>query len=299
MMRNLIMRSRMHLRVWVGIFLIGSLLAGCGAARLGYSNGETISYFWLNNYVDFDNQQKPWVKKELETLFAWHRHTQLPDYVQLLTRTQKQAMSPVTEAQLQANETEIKKRLLVMTDQAAPSLAKLAMDLKPAQIVRLQEKFATNNDKYRKDYLSGDTEKRQAYRLKKTMSQAEYWFGSFSAAQEQQIKNASYARPLNNELVLASRVARQGAIIAMLKKVESEKLSREETTRLIKEFAGDVIEKQATPEQKAFFETYDPAERKMIALIFNIATPEQKQYFVRTLQQWIDDFNKLSAKAAT
>ncbi|MGI4849628.1 MAG: DUF6279 family lipoprotein [Janthinobacterium lividum] len=292
------MRSGRNFCTWISIFVLGALLAGCGAARLGYSNGETISYFWLDNYVDFDAEQKPWVKKEIDSLFAWHRQTQLKDYVQVLTRLQKQVMAPVSEAQLLANEDELKKKLLVMTDKAAPSIAMLAMSMKPAQIAHMQEKFDANNDKYRKEFLRGDVEKRQAYRLKKTMSQAEYWFGSFSSAQEAQIKAASYARPLNNELLLASRLARQAQILAIIKKVEAEKLNKEATAALIRNFATDVIEKQATPEQKAFFDGYDPVERKMIALIFNITTPEQKQHFVQTLQQWIDDFNKLSAKAA-
>jgi hypothetical protein len=298
MMRNLIMRPSRSLATRISIFFMVCLLAGCGAARLGYSNGETISYFWLNNYVDFDAEQKPWVKKEVDGLFAWHRQTQLKDYVQLLQRAQKEVQHPMTEAQLLAHQEELKKRVLVMTDKATPAFASLAMSIKPAQIATMQEKFASNNDKFRKDYLRGDTEKRQVYRYKKTLTQAEYWFGNFSTPQQAQIRAASDARPLNNELLLASRMQRQDAMIALIKKVESEKLGKDATAALVKEYVADSLEKHATPEQKVFFDAYDASQRKMIALIFNIATPAQKQHFVDTLQQWIDDFNKLSAKNA-
>jgi hypothetical protein len=77
------------------LFLV-VLLSACNMARLGYNNGETISYFWLNSYVGFDADQKPWIKKEIGNLFAWHRRTQLPDYIGLLTQAQKRIAGPVT-----------------------------------------------------------------------------------------------------------------------------------------------------------------------------------------------------------
>ena len=76
MMQNFIMRPYRTFAIRIGIFLItGLLLLGCSAARFGYSNGETLSYWWLNGYVHFDADQKPWVKKQIATLFTWHRKT--------------------------------------------------------------------------------------------------------------------------------------------------------------------------------------------------------------------------------
>ncbi|HVL75638.1 MAG TPA: hypothetical protein VM406_06455, partial [Noviherbaspirillum sp.] len=50
-------------------------LAGCSALRLGYANGETFVYWWMNSYVGFNDEQKPWVKEEIARFFAWHRQT--------------------------------------------------------------------------------------------------------------------------------------------------------------------------------------------------------------------------------
>jgi hypothetical protein len=106
-------------------------------ARLGYNNGETVSYFWLNSYIGFDADQKPWVKKELANLFAWHRRTQLPEYLPLLAKAKKRVQKPVSETELARDYDEIRRRIVVMTDRAAPAAADLALALRPGQIASI------------------------------------------------------------------------------------------------------------------------------------------------------------------
>ena len=82
------------------MWLLVVFLCGCSMARLGYNNGETVSYFWLNSYIDFDADQKPWVKKELASLFAWHRRTQLPEYLPLLAQAKKRVICGSVEMKI-------------------------------------------------------------------------------------------------------------------------------------------------------------------------------------------------------
>ncbi len=293
-MQNFIMRPHRLLATTAGIFLIAILLAGCSAARLGYSNGETISYWWLNNYIGFEPNQKPWLKKHIADLFAWHRKTQLQGYMQVLTRTQLRIPGNVTEAELLADYDNIKKHLLVLTDRALPDMADLALSLQPHQIANIEEKFSSNNDDYRKDYLRGNIEQRQRFRYKKALKQAEHWFGNFSTEQERQIRAASDARPLNNELVLADRLRRQAALIALLNKIHAEKPGREATMAMLKEHVVAMVNHFANPEHKAFFDASTNGSIHLIAVILNNATQVQKEHFGKTLQDWIDDFNELS-----
>ena len=62
------------------LLLAGLLaLAGCSSLRLVYNHGDTVLYWWLDAYVDFNADQKVWVKKDIDNLFSWHRKTQLHD----------------------------------------------------------------------------------------------------------------------------------------------------------------------------------------------------------------------------
>jgi hypothetical protein len=290
-MQNFIMRPTRAIATAAALFLIAVLLVGCSAARLAYNNGEMLSYWWLNGYVEFNGDQTPRVKKEIAALFDWHRKTQLQYYVQFLQRAQERVPKGVSEAELRNDYDEIKKHVLVLTDKALPAMAELALSLQPEQIDNIEKKFAANNDKYRKDYLNGSLEKRQRFRYKKTLQQAENWFGSFSEEQMKEIRTVSDARPLNNEWMLADRMQRQAATIALLRKIQSEKPSREAAASMIRSHVVAILDRSGASEHKEFLAAYSAGTVRLVAFIINRSTPEQKAYFIKAAQKWIDDFN--------
>ena len=298
-MQNFIMRPARIMTKRLLILGLASMLLACSAARIGYNNGETVSYWWLNSYVDFESEQKPWVKQHIDELFAWHRKTQLREYVQLVSRIQHRDLSTVTKADLLGDYDDGRARLTRITERAAPDLADLALSLTPAQIANIDEKFTKNNDKFRKEYLKGGTAERQEFRYKKMMKQAEYWFGNFSRDQETRLRALSDARPLNNELMLADRMQRQKELIAMLRKIHAEKPSRDATATMIRKYVADTINHFGNKQQQAFADATTEANAALVAEMMRMATPEQKRHFINTLQDWVSDFNRLSAKASS
>lgn len=278
------------------ICLFAFMTASCSLVRLGYNYGENLSYWWLDSYVDFDASQKIWFKERLANWFAWHRKTQLKDYANLLTQEQKRVQHQVTQAELLTEYEGFRARAIVLVDKALPDLADLALSLQPAQIEHIQKKFASNNETYRKDYLRGGIAQRQQFRFKKVMEQAEYWFGSFSPEQETLIRKASDARPLNNELRMAVRLQLQQGLIQLLKKIQTEKPSREAAARMLKEYSNNLIEHYGGVEHQVFFDASRDDMANLVMVIINCTTPKQKQHAVKRLQQWIDNFNVLSTQ---
>jgi hypothetical protein len=293
-MQNFIMRPYRAIATACTLLLTAGLLFGCSAARLGYSNGEMLSYWWLDSYVEFNSDQRRWVKKELANLFAWHRKTQLPEYVRFLKHAETRVQNQVTETELRDDYDKIKKHILILTDRALPVLAELALSLNPQQVDNIEKKLASNNDDYRKEYLDGNLEKRQRLRYKKTLKQAENWFGSFSTEQEQQIRALSDVRPLNNELVLADRMQRQAALISLLRKIQADKPERDIAMSMIRNYVAAAIDRSLSPEHKRYFDAFRASSIHMTAAIINGTTPAQKAHFLKTTQQWINDFTALS-----
>lgn len=296
MVQNFIMRPYRVLALRVCVFALAGLLIGCSALRLGYSNGETVVYWWLHSYVDLESDQQPRVKAAISNLFAWHRQTQLPDYAQLLVQTQPRLLHDATPADVLDVHEALKRRMMAVIDRALPALADLALSLRPQQIAHIEQKFASNNENYRKDYLHGDLEHRQSLRYRKVMKQAEYWFGDFSAEQEARIRAASDARPLDNELWMAERVRRQQALIALLTRIQAEKPSRDAAIQMLRAYAKANLERVGDERDKPFFDASTDGMARMVALIVNIATPEQKAHAARRLQKWVADFQVLAAK---
>ncbi len=298
-MQNIITRPDHTLVKKLAILCMTLALFACSAARIGYNNGETVSYWWLNSYVDFEGEQKPWVKQHIDGLFAWHRKTQLREYVQLVSRIQHRDLAAVTKADLLNDYEDGRTRIMQITDHAAPDLADLALSLTPAQIANIEEKFTKSNNKFRKEYLRGDKAERQEFRYKKMMKQAEYWFGNFSREQEAKLRALSDARPLNNELMMADRLRRQQELIAMLQRMYSEKPSREAAIAMIRKYVADTMDRFGSKQQQAFANASKEANAALVADMMRMATPEQKRHFVNTLQDWISDFNRLSALAVS
>ena len=281
---------------YVVLALMLVVVAGCSSLRLAYNNGDTVLYWWLNAYVDLDRDQKGWVREDIDKLFDWHRKTQLKDYVEILRKGQKQVQGNVTQAELLADYSEIKSRTQSLLLKAAPDLADLARSLKPEQIAQMEKKFKSNNDDYRKKFLTGDQEKRQQLRYKKSMEQFELWFGSFSREQEAAIRKASDARPLDNEIWLDERSRRQRNVLTLVQKVQNEKLSKEATVALINTLIKDSFERLEHSERKPFFDAFENSTAQMVLTVIKIATPAQKEHAVKRMQGWIDDFNSLATQ---
>ena len=281
-----------------GLFLIVLMVvvAGCSSLRLAYNHGDTLLYWWIDKYVDLNSGQKIAVKEDIQDLFRWHRKTQLLDYVQILKTGQKQLAGNPTAADLSGDYDEIKKRTHLLLTKALPELADLAMSLEPDQIATLEKKFNANNAEFRKKNMKGDKEAQQKFRFKKSMEQFELWFGTFTSEQEAQIRKASDARPLDNEIWLDERVRRQKNILTLVQKVQREKLSKDATMALIHTLIKDSFNRLEQSERKAFFDAYDESTAQLILTVIRIATPVQKAHAQKRMQGWIDDFNSLAAE---
>jgi hypothetical protein len=279
------------------LFLVAllALAAGCSTIRFTYNHGDTLLYWWLNTYLDLDSDQSSWVKEDIDRLFQWHRQTQLRDYAGLLTNMQRQLAGNPTQADLLSDYRDIKARTELLAFKALPQLADLARSIKPDQIAQMEKKFAKNNDDFRKKFMSGDVEHQRKVRFDKSMDQLELWFGSFSSDQKAALRRASDARPLDNEIWLQERRMRQQKIIALLRRIQSEKLSKEQTMAAIHDLLRDFFDRFEAPERKQFFDNYVDSTSKYILTAIRMATPEQKAHAHKRMQGWIDDFNALAA----
>jgi hypothetical protein len=249
----------------------------------------------LNAYIDIDSDQSDWVKKDIDNLFQWHRTTQLRDYAGLLTKMQRQlGDGNVTQDELLADYRDIKARTELLAFKALPQLADLAMGIKPEQISQMEKKFAKNNADFRKKFMSGSVQDQQEARFKKSMEQFDLWFGSFSREQEAALRKASDARPLDNEVWLQERTLRQKKIVALLRRVQGEKLNKEQTMSAIHNLLRDMLDRMEAPDRKAFFDAYVDNTAKFIITAVRLSTPEQKAHAQKRMQGWINDFNALS-----
>lgn len=273
------------------------LLAACSSLRLAYNNADTLVYWWLDAYVDFDSGQKAEVKQDIDAFFRWHRKTQLQDYVQFLQKAQRQLHGSPTPADLLADYEDIRDRTEALLLRSAPDIAEMALSLKPDQLETMEKKFAKNNLDFRKKNMKGDQEDQNKFRYKRSMDQFELWFGGFSDEQEAIIRKASDARPLNNELWLDERIRRQQKVLALARRIMVEQPGKQVATQWVEELIRAGFDRFGFPPRKAFFDSYTQSTLELVHTVVRIATPEQKAHAHKRMENWIKDLNTLAAQA--
>jgi hypothetical protein len=272
------------------------LLAACSSLRLAYNNADTLLYWWLDAYVDFDSEQKADIKQDIGEFFRWHRKTQLQDYVQFLQKAQRQLHANPTTADLMADYVDIRDRTEALLLRSAPDIAELALSLKLEQLAAMEKKFAKNNADFRKKNMKGDAEDQNKFRFKKSMEQFELWFGGFSDEQEAIIRKASDARPLDNALWLDERMRRQLKIMNLARKIMKEQPSKQVATQWVEELIRSGFDRFGVTERKAFFDSYTQSTLELVHTVVRISTPEQKAHAHKRMEGWIKDLNTLAAQ---
>ena len=272
-----------------------ALAAGCSTIKFSYNQGDTLLYWWLDSYVDFEGQQADVTKRDINTLFQWHRQTQLQDYAALLGTWQRQLAGNPTQADLVNAYREVRVRTERLAARAVPEMTTLALSITPEQIGNIERKFNSKNEEYRRKFISGSNDKRNRARFKKSMEQFELWFGNFSSEQEATLRRASDARPLDNNLWLDERVYRQRRIVAMLRDVQQKKMNREQATARVQALQKELFTRMESPERKAFYDASLDQNTRFILTGIRIATPQQKAHAQQRMQGWINDFHALAA----
>ena len=75
-------------------------VSACSTLRLGYNQGPTAAYWWLDRYVDFSEAQSPQVRQDLRQFWDWHRREALPVYATRMAQWQNLLAQDLTAEQV-------------------------------------------------------------------------------------------------------------------------------------------------------------------------------------------------------
>lgn len=272
-------------------------LASCSTMRVGYDNADTVAVWWLDRYLELSPAQKPLLKQQAGKLLEWHRQTQLPQYVQFFQQVQGQLRGKVTRSDLEADAGRMEHFAQEVVLQALPELTDLALALNEAQLAHLAKRFNAQNEEYRKEFILDPPARRERRSVKRMLKRAHEWMGSFSPEQEEKIRMLVKAQPKNNQLWLDERIARQQLVLATLRQIRQDKPPRVVAMASLRKLVLALFEHSQQEPRKAYFEAWHDSTVLLIEASIKDATPVQKAFASRRLQGWIDDCNKLMARA--
>ncbi|MGE0098956.1 MAG: DUF6279 family lipoprotein [Hydrogenophaga sp.] len=280
----------------MGLLAAGMVLAvalsACTAARLAYNQAPTITYWWLDAYVDLDDAQSTQTRVALDQFFQWHRFNELPSYADLLRQWQALAPHDLTPAQACAQFEQARERIERAAEQTVEPFTRLALQLTPAQLEHLQRHQARGNEDFEKDFLRGDAEQRLKTRLKRATERSEMLYGTLNDEQRALLRDLLLGSPFDAQRTQAERLRRQADLLQTVRDAQAAPALAQQ--RLREHYAR--VNRSPTP-------GYDAYQRELVrqgcvqfSRLHNSTSSEQRAHAVRVLKGYEDDFRVLSAQ---
>ncbi len=274
------------------LFVLAVALSACTAARLAYNQAPTISYWWLDAYVDLDDVQSTQTRDALNQFFQWHRQNELPVYAGRLRDWQALATGDLTAEQACTQFDDVRERIERAADQTVEPFTRLALQLTPAQLEHLQRHQVRSNEEFEKDFLRGNAEQRLKKRLERATSRSETLYGTLSSEQRALLRDLVETSPFDARRTQAERLRRQADLLQTVKNAQA---TPARATQLVREHYARVNRSPAPG--------YNTYQRDLVregcarfARLHNSTTPEQRAHAVRVLKDYENDFRVLSAE---
>ncbi len=272
--------------------LAALLLTGCTATRLAYNQAPTLSYWWIDKYVDLNEAQSVKTREDVGAFFRWHRRQELPTYANLLRQWQGMTPDNVTAAQACAQFEDIRQRLDRAAAETVEPLARLALQLNAEQLDNLKEQQAKSNEEFEKDFLRGSPEQRLRKRVDKAVDRAESFYGTLGTDQRALVRNLLQQSPFDPQRTQAERLRRQADLLQTVRDAQATPAKAEQ---LVREHIARIRQSPA-PGYDAYNQELVRAGCAQFAALHNSTTPEQRAKAVIALKRYENDVRTLSAQ---
>lgn len=284
----------------IGVLAIALVLAAtaCSLVKLGYGQASGLAYRWLDRYVDFDNEQSLKVRDALDDTLAWHRRTQLPDYVQLLARAEAEVASDSTPERMCAWAGELRGRIEPVLQYLAPTIADVARSLSPAQIAHIEKRFAESNEEYRDDHLQRNPQRRHKAEVRREVERAEMFYGRLDEAQRDLVAQSVTTSPYDAEVAYAERKERQQDVLSLVRRLREANSGRDDAIVQVRAYLSG-IDRSPREGYRRYSERVTAHRCALASQLHNSASAAQRSEAAKTLAGYRADARDLMGDAAS
>ncbi|NJR71937.1 MAG: hypothetical protein HC782_02095 [Gammaproteobacteria bacterium] len=247
-----------------------------------------MANYYVDEWFDLTSEQSAWLKPRIAKLMTWHRANELPTYRTLLAdarqRLEKNA-NPQDDIARFYNES--RQAVDRLTLKALPDMVAFLQTIDGNQIVNLEKKFATDNEKLAKE-MRISIDARRAKRLERTIERYEAWMGKLTETQVALITTSISSLPLTEMLRLTDRQRWQADFVALLN-TKPNANALESALRVL----FITPEKNRAPEYQAAWLRQQDEMMKLTSNLIATASPKQKQAMQKKLAGYEEDLSGL------
>lgn len=270
-----------------------AVVSGCGAVRLAYGNAPTLSWWWLDGYMDFTREQAPPVRDAIGRWFEWHRGTQLPELAALLVTAQADITQATTPEAACTWFERARTQFDPAIDRALQEAATVLPLLTEAQFRHLEQRHAKANDELRRDFLQPDAAERQRASARRAVERFERVYGRLDAAQRALVADSVAASPFDPALWVAERQRRQQDTVQVLRRLREQRADADERLAALRALAQRTA-RSPDAAYRAYQQRLSAHNCAFAARLHNATTPAQRERALDTLKGWEGDLRALA-----
>ena len=148
------MKTQIVLNSFIKKILLFSLifLVGCSSTTFVYNRIDFLLPWYLESYVDLNQEQRQKLNELLEPFFEWHREEELPKYVKIIEDFESILDEKIELASIEAITHEVEQSWFRLEDNVIAWVIPMTRELSNEQITEflqtMQTKTAQNENKY-------------------------------------------------------------------------------------------------------------------------------------------------------
>jgi hypothetical protein len=275
-----------------------TLLAACSTLRIGYSQADTLAYWWLDRSLDFTPVQTTQVRQALIQWQTWHRTRQLPEDLAVLEQVAQEARSDATSTQSCRWWRAVQGRQETYLQALVEPMTDVLGSLDEGQFKHLQTRLDTSNREWRDTYLRGDSDQRHRASAERIIDRADMVYGRIDSAQRRFISERLRSSPWDPHRWQQERLRQQQELITTLRAVAQPGMDKAQRAALLRTWVGHTV-RPADEAVRQYREQLVRFQCELAADLHNRTTLEQRQHAVERLQGWSADLRSAAAAMAT
>lgn len=273
--------------------VLSLLLGACSMVRMGYDQMPTITYWWLDSYLDFTDNQEAQVKNDLREIHQWHRTAQLPEYADILAAIGARTPDNADPAAACNDIDKVLAGLDVLAAHVAPYLARLARQLSQDQLTHLRKTFAEHDETWREKWIEPSAEELAEERYEDWLGRADSFYGDISDEQKTFMKSAIARSIFDPKVSWEQRQGRQQDILATLGRIAETRASQHEAEAEISALLDRSLHSR-DPAYRAMFDKLRAESCANLAGLHQLTTQRQRLRAQEKLAGYERDFRVLS-----
>jgi len=277
---------------WWALWLALPFLQGCSAIKLGYQQLPTLSFWWLDSAISFNDIQTDRAKEALANVYRWHRGQELATYSDLLQRVSELSQNNLQASQVCTVWGEVQNLMDRSVRVAAVQAAPVVQLLGPRQLSHLARHLDKKNEDWDKEWLQGNANERLERRVDKTLERYRSFYGDLNPAQMALVKTQVSQSVWTPEWGRQERLRREQDLLSVLRQSSQGKATAAQTeTNLLA-----VWQRAWSPAQesdRAMAAQMAKQACDNLAQLHNTTTAEQRQRAARRMRAYEQDLRDL------